>query len=147
VSGSAPGAPYEYAIARLQAAGGDVAALALELQTLLLVESAQSIIDNGGLEFFYEADFPNNPPYSDFVAAYRRIGADGAADCIEASALLFPFDQPQHFEPLRQLWLERFRQEPQHVFARLSAQVCGDASVWAKLRLYVRAHGDAFTGP
>jgi hypothetical protein len=144
MNASALGPAYDHAIERLHAAGGDLAALPEELRTLLMVESAQSIIDNGGLEFFYDTDFPNNPSYAEFVAAYRRIGADAAADSIEASALLFPFDEPHYFAPLRQLWLERFKQDPQHAFARLDAQVCGDASVWTRLAAYVREHRAAF---
>jgi hypothetical protein len=141
---SALGKPYDHAIGRLQAAGGDVSLLPVPLQTLLLVESAQAIIDNGGLEYFYEADFPNNPPYADFVAAYRRIGADQAAECIAASSLLFPFDEPHLFEGLRQLWLEKFRLEPGHAFAHLSARVTGDAGVWTRLAAYVEQHRGAF---
>ena len=141
---SALGEPYNHAIDRLQAAGGDLLALPIELQTLLLVESAQGIIDNGGLAYFYEADFPNNPPYVLFVEAYRRIGAHAAADCLEASALLFPFEDPQYFEPLRQLWLEKFSAEPGHAFARLAREIAADATVWDRLGEYVQRHREAF---
>ena len=141
---SALGEPYNHAIDRLQAAGGDLQALTIGLQTLLLVESAQAIIDNGGLEYFYEADFPNNPPYALFVEAYRRIGATVAADCLEASSLLFPFDEPQYFEPLRQLWLEKFRSDPGHDFARLAREIGTDATVWDRLEEYVERHRTAF---
>lgn len=144
MSFSALGQPYNHAIARLAEAGGDVSALALPLQTLLLIESAQSIIDNGGLEFFYEADFPNNPPYDQFVDAYRRIGADAAADCIEATAAMFPFDEPHFFEELRQLWLEKMRLQPAGDFGRWSDRICGDATVWSKLGDYVSANRAAF---
>lgn len=136
--------PYNHAIARLAAADGDVSALPVPLQTLLLIESAQSIIDNGGLEFFYEADFPNNPPYDEFVAAYRRIGAEAAADCIAATAAMFPFDEPHFFEELRQLWLEKMRLDPAGEFAQWSRRIGGDASVWRKLGEYVAAHRAAF---
>lgn len=138
--------PYDHAVACLAAAGGDVSALPVPLQTLLIVESAQTIIDAGGLEFFFDADFPNNPPYADFVDAYRRIGADAAADCIEAAALLFPFADPQYFEPLRQLWLEKLQAEPDGEFTRLSLRVSGDARVWEQLADYVRRNAAAFRG-
>jgi hypothetical protein len=144
VMSNALGKPYDYAVSRLHAAGGEVDVLPLPLQTLLMVESAQAIIDGGGLEFFYDADFPNNPPYSAFVDAYRRIGADAAAACIEASAALFPFDEPHLFEPLRQLWLEKFRLDDHAEFAALSERICGDASVWVKLGEYVTIHRTAF---
>jgi hypothetical protein len=142
VSHPALGRPYDYAVSRLHAAGGDIAVLPLPLRTLLMVEQAQSIIDNGGLAFFYEADFPNNPPYSAFVDAYRRIGAGEAAACIEQSASLFPFAEPQYFEPLRQVWLEKLGTDPE--FKRLDGRICGDASVWQGLVAYVEKNRDAF---
>jgi hypothetical protein len=144
MSDSPLGKPYDYAVSCLEAAGGDLDALPVPLQTLLIVESAQGIIDNGGLEFFYEADFPNNPPYALFVEAYRRIGAESAASCIETSSLMFPFAEPHFFEPLREVWLEKFRLDPKQEFARLSARVCGDESVWLKLADYVKKNRNAF---
>ena len=134
--------PYDYAVSCLAAAGGDVEALPLPLQTLLLVEMAQTLIDSGGLEYFYEADFPNNPAYDVFVQAYRRIGAESAADYIEASALMFPFAEPHFFEELRQVWLEKMRIDPQ--FAGLGERITGDASVWQKLSQYVQRNIDVF---
>lgn len=119
-------------------------ALSLPLQTLLLVEMAQTMIDCGGLEYFFEADFPDNPAYAVFVQAYRRIGAASAADCIEASAQMFPFAEPHFFEELRQVWLEKMRVDPQ--FASLGERITGDASVWRKLSQYVQRNIDAFGG-
>lgn len=136
--------PYDYAVSCLAAAGGDMQVLPLPLQTLLMVEAAQMMIDSGGLEYFYEADFPNNPPYEAFALAYRRIGAESAAACIEASALMFPFDEPQFFEEMRQVWLEKLRVDPRQEFARLSGRICGDAAVWEKLSQYVQGNIDAF---
>lgn len=140
------GQPYDYAVSCLAAAGGDIEELPLPLQTLLIVEAAQSMIDSGGLEYFYEADFPNNPAYEVFAQAYRRIGAESAAACIEASALMFPFAQPHCFEELRQVWLERLRVDPKQEFAGLSKRISGDASVWRNLSQYVQRNIDAFRG-
>jgi hypothetical protein len=145
MTGSAMGAPYDYAVSCLQAAGGDVAALAQPLQTLLLVESAQSMIDNGGLAYFFEYDFPNHPPYDLFVAAYRRIGAASAAECIEQSVGLFPFAEPELFAELRVLWLEKFRVDEAGAFAEFSRRIGGDESVWRHLDEYVERNRDAFT--
>lgn len=144
MSDAALGKPYDYAVDRLAAAGGDMEALPLPLQTLLMVEAAQTMIDSGGLAYFYEADFPNNPAYEVFAQAYRRIGAEAAADCIEASAQMFPFADPHFFEELRQVWLERMRHDPQ--FAGLDERISGDASVWRQLAQYVRLNIDAFGG-
>lgn len=138
------GVSYDHALSRLEAAGGDMAALPEVPQTLLLVEAAQSIIDSGGLAYFYETDFPHNPPYALFADAYRRIGAEVAAECIEASSLLFPFAEPHFFEPLRQLWLEKLALEPGGTLEVLSRRIAGDDSVWERLRAYVAAHRAEF---
>jgi hypothetical protein len=67
----------EYAFAQLEDACGDVSLLPLPLQTVAVIYSAQGVIDNGGLEYFYESDFDGTPEYSFFVNAYRRIGVSG----------------------------------------------------------------------
>lgn len=136
--------PYDHAVSRLHSAGGAIDALAQPLQTLLLVEAAHGMIESGGLAYFYEADFPDNPPYADFVAAYRRIGATVAADCIEASERMFPFDAPHFFEDLRVLWLEKLCADPASEFLRLSDRVSGDDTVWQRLEDYVLQHAAAF---
>ena len=59
------------AFKRLEALGNDVTLLSVPFQTIVAVTTAQGIIDNGGLEYFFGADFPNHPPYSFFVEAYR----------------------------------------------------------------------------
>jgi hypothetical protein len=146
MTGSALGPPYDYALERLAAAGGDLALLPEPLQTLLIVESVQSMVDTGGLHYVYEADFPNNPPYALFVAAYRRIGADVAAACLQESSLLFPFDEPHCFEELRVLWLEKLRADPTQAFARLDARMCADDTVWTRLTEYVERHAASFRG-
>ena len=115
------------------------------LQTVLIVEAAQGIIDNGGLEYFYEADFPRNPPYSVFVKAYRRIGAEFGAKCIETTSGMFPFPQPHLHEARRQEWLEKVGENKEHEFVRLSQRLCGDESVFACLGDYVERNRGAFT--
>jgi hypothetical protein len=32
------------------------------VKTILLVHAAQGVIDNGGLQYFFEADWPDRPP-------------------------------------------------------------------------------------
>lgn len=134
----------EYAHAKLQEAGGRIAALAVAIQTLVVVESAQGIIDNGGLEYFYESDFVDAPPYSFFVEAYRRIGAESVASCIEATSRMFPFPEPHLHESKRQRWLDGVREDEQHEFFRLSQRACGDASVFVKLADYVERNKETF---
>jgi hypothetical protein len=129
------------AFARLEAVGGDLAALPIPIQTVVVIYSAQGVIDNGGLEYFYENDWPGQPAYSSFSDAYRRIGAVEAAECIERTASLFPFAEPHRYEGWRRRFLER-GSPPE--FRTLSDRICGDETVWEKLAAYVIAHRSAF---
>ena len=79
-----------YAAERVREAGGDVSQLPEPVQTVVVVDTAQGIIDNGGLGYFFESDFPGNPPYSFFVEVFRRIGAESVASCIEQTSRMFP---------------------------------------------------------
>jgi Domain of unknown function (DUF4375) len=63
-------------------------------QVVTVFLGAQGYIDNGGFIYFFEGDYPGTPPYSVFADAYRAIGADESAECIEAAASLFPFPEP-----------------------------------------------------
>lgn len=133
-----------YANACVDEAHGNVSRLALPVQTVAVIDTAQGIIDNGGLEYFYESDFPGTPPYSFFVEAYRRIGAEAAASCLEASVLMFPFPEPHLHEAKRLQWLEGVRDDEKHEFVKLSRRMCGDEAVFLKLAEYVEANRDAF---
>jgi hypothetical protein len=131
----------DYAFERLEDADGSLAKLPLPLQTVAVIYAAQGVIDNGGLEYFYEADYPNNPPYSLFVAAYRRIGANEAADCIAKTAAMFPFPNPHLYREKRDKFIESKKSRE---FSKLSHRICGDESVWEKLDLFVKEHRAAF---
>jgi hypothetical protein len=133
-----------YANARVQEAGGDASRLPDAVQTVVVVDTAQGIIDNGGLEYFYESDFPNNPPYSFFVEAFRRIGAESVASCIEVTSRMFPFPEPHLYEAKRQQWLDGVKHDESHEFVRFSRKACGDESVFRKLAEYVERNRNAY---
>jgi len=104
--------------------------LSVPLQTVIAVEAAQGIIDNGGLEYFYESNFAGTPDYRFFVSAYRRIGAEAAATCLETTAAMFPFDKPHLNETSRSRWLDNVCGDEEQLFVQLSRKVCGDQTVY-----------------
>ena len=85
---------YELVQRMLDETDGDSDRLPEVLQTAYFVYLGQGVIDNGGLEYFYENDFAGQPPYDLIVAAFRRVGAYAVADCIESTADMFPFSSP-----------------------------------------------------
>ena len=114
------------------------------VRTVLLVHAAQGIIDNGGLQYFFEADFPGRPPYALFVDAYRAIGADEEADALAAAVKLFPFRDPHQFRHRRNRVLDSFADakrgghRPDSPFEPFSDKLCGNEKVWRLLKQYVR---------
>lgn len=127
----------EHAFARLAELGGDPDALPDAARTLVVVSCAQGIIDNGGLEYFFDSDFPGEPPYAMFVEAYRLIGAS-SADCIEGAVAMFPFADPNRHVAQRQRFMEALA--PGSEFGALSETSCGDASVWTLLSGFAADH-------
>jgi hypothetical protein len=127
---------------------GNLDALPPPVRTVLLVHAAQGIIDNGGLQYFFESDFPHQPPYSDFVDAYRAIGADAEATALAEAVKLFPFAEPQKHQRRRDEFLEQFpvgrRQRYVNPFEPYTDQICGSMAVWRLLAKYVVEHAAAF---
>lgn len=134
----------KHAYTFLPAIGGNAACLPEPMRTVVIVDTAQGIIDNGGLEYFFESDFPHNPPYSLFVEAFRRIGADAVSTCIELSADMFPFPHPHLHEAQRQQWIDSIKNNEAHAFVLLSRKACGDEVVYKKLAEFVDRNRDAF---
>ena len=69
----------EIAFKKLGEAGERMEDLEDPYKTVAIIYSAQGVIDNGGMGYFFENDWPNNPPYSVFADAYERIGRVDAA--------------------------------------------------------------------
>src|SRR5450631_3474586 len=76
---------------------GDPEKLPVAMRHVVYVDAAQGLIDNGGLQYFFESNFPNCPEYSRFIDAYRAIGATEEAQALEAAVALFPFSEPHKF--------------------------------------------------
>jgi hypothetical protein len=127
----------DIAFAELDKVGGNIEELPVQYRTIVIVCSAQGVIDNGGLEYFFESDFPGNPLYKLFIDAYREIGATGAAYTIEKSLAYFETTQPELNIEMRLKFLESLSDDESHEFSKLSSKICGDASVWSLLEKYV----------
>ena len=134
--------PSDYAFAQLEAANGDLKALPVPLQSLVLVYSAQGVIDNGGFQYFFESDWPSSPDYSIFSNAYRAIGATQVADAIDRAIRLFPFDEPHLNLELRNEFLSSLPEN--HLLFQLGDSICGNESVWLQLSDYVRQNIQVF---
>ncbi|HVT80977.1 MAG TPA: DUF4375 domain-containing protein [Phycisphaerae bacterium] len=112
--------------------------LAVPRQTVILVSTAQGILDNGGLQYFFESDFPEKPPYSLFIDAYERIGAADAADALKAAVALFNFPQPHRHKTKRNSSLSRFQRRKTNPLKPFDAVLSGHKKIWKLLEAYAQ---------
>ena len=132
----------EYTYGELERLGGDPSRLDLPQQTVAILYPVQAIIGNGGFQYLFENEFPYSPPYSKFADAYRRIGADQAAERLEKAVAMFPFENPHLHQDQRLNYMETLEEESE--FFELGNEVCGDEKVWADLETYAKTNAASF---
>jgi hypothetical protein len=128
----------DLAFAELDKADGNIQELGDPFKTIAIVCSAQGIIDNGGLEYFFENDFPNNPPYQMFIDAYSNIGASTEAECIEKALPFFEVPNPETATAARIKFINSLPEDYSHEFQKISGSICGSEAVWTLLGKYAQ---------
>ncbi len=123
--------------AALARSNGRTELLPGEYRTFLAIHTGQAIIDNGGLQYFFEMDFDGQPNYSIFVDAYSSIGCDRAALLMAEAVAAFPFKDPHLHQRKRQRHLSAHPQS----FAAPEKFLCGNADVWRRLAQFAQKHG------
>lgn len=78
----------------LDVAKDDFSRLPIHYSAFLRVFTAQGVIDNGGWKYFYERDWPGNPPYREFIDAFAELKCFDSAKALDATAKSFPFENP-----------------------------------------------------
>lgn len=129
----------DLAFGQLKAVGGDWSKLPEPMAVVGRICAAQGVIDNGGLRYFFENDWPGQPPYSTFAAAYRAIGCESEAMAIDKAVMLFAFpcperDRKQRFDAL----LGPVGVALDELYSRCQSDV------WACLGAYVEQHRGIF---
>jgi len=112
--------------------------------TFLLVHSAQGVIDNGGYRYFFESNWPGNPPYSRFIQAYKAIGCDNQAADFGRVADTFPFEAPHLDEEGRNKYMDENLDEEEYAVKGWEKNLCGDEEVWRKLEAFYTTHASDF---
>ncbi|MBI1423106.1 MAG: DUF4375 domain-containing protein [Gammaproteobacteria bacterium] len=136
-----------YVFSRLDEVDNHLDALPHPVRTFLTVYLAQTVIEVGGLEYFFTSDFPENPPYRQFINAYREIGAMGTVAALEKSLSFFAFDSPETQPDLRREFIESLPDDASHAFSKLSNQLREDESAWDRLGEYAQQHKAVFRLP
>lgn len=128
----------EIAFVKLTEAGDKLEQLEEPYKTVAIVYSAQGIIDNGGLRYFFENDWPNNPPYSIFADAYERIGRADAAKALRDAAATFGISKPENDLEARRAFIEANYDKDAFQVQGWNDCICGDEQVWADLATWIR---------
>ncbi len=134
------------AFQKLEEAGENSEALDEPYRTIVRICSAQGIIDNGGLIYFFEADWPGNPPYSIFSDAFRRIGRVESAEAIEFAANSFGISFPERDKDFRNKFMELQFGTWDAAGVWIEGEwaiewddcICGDEEVWNYLTAWLR---------
>ena len=137
-------AAIDFAHARMADAGNDLSQLPIEIQTVIRIETMQGIIDNGGLQYFYENDFPDNPPYSQFVDDLLRLNAIDQAKQMQISINCLGFSDPHFDRERRNQKLAELWEKQNAEFIHADNQLCGNEDIWVKLEEYVSQNNVVF---
>src|SRR5690606_16878053 len=121
---------------RLASVGGDPMKLGEPFRTVVLADTALGLIGNGGLEYFFESDFPECPDYSVFVEAFQNLGLTYLADGLRQLISLLPFQTPHKELELRRNFLESPGPEFLDAVERINQQVWQDPSIDGRLQSY-----------
>jgi hypothetical protein len=114
-------------------------------QVFITIYSAQPIIDNGGFGYFFESDWPGQPPYSRFSDAYREIGAADVAGFIDRAVSLFGIADPHLHRDARLRYLnENCRDESAELIKLGDRAIDESGRVFRLLEDYVRRHAEHF---
>jgi hypothetical protein len=120
----------------LKKANGNMDSIPTTAANLLIIVSAQGVIDNGGYKYFFESDWPMQPPYSRFIEAYSAIGCEKQAADFARVVSSFPFDEPHLNAEKRNEFMDANYDEDEGIVKGWGDMLCGDEEVWSKLETY-----------
>jgi hypothetical protein len=106
------------------------------------------MVENGGLQYFFENDWPEKLPYSLFVDALTHIGAREASQILARAVSSFPFPEPHLNRLGRNEYMNECRARDGREnteFERLSYKLLNMMKeVDEKLVVFIRANLDFF---
>jgi hypothetical protein len=138
-------AAVDFALDQLNKQGA-INRLPQTLQTVLRIHAAQGVLDNGGLQYFFESDWDGHSRYSVFADAYREIGAWEEAAALEKAASFFDFPNPEQHADRREAVLDRLHSDDEGgEFWEYDHFLCGNENVWRCLAAYADRNREHFS--
>lgn len=112
--------------------------LAPQCRDVVIVYSAWGIIENGGFEYFFEADFPGNPAFEVFTNAFRRVGLEEIASDFSDLVALFPFSEPHKHVQKREGFLSSQPASFMATMEKLERRIAQHDNIEATLNTFLR---------
>jgi hypothetical protein len=107
--------------------------------------TAHGIMENGGLRYFLESDFPDHVSHDEVAKCYVSIGMPKAYEIIKSSFRIFPGSTPPSDLPLRSRLLES--EHSAAVIEKLDADFFSQAEGFEHaLATYIRANMGLLAG-
>ncbi|MBS1191687.1 MAG: hypothetical protein H6R10_3479 [Rhodocyclaceae bacterium] len=131
----------ETAYQALSKVEGNPLQLTEPFRTIVLVDTAKGIIDNGGIRYFFESNFPFTPEYSVFSAAFRNIGLVQAANDMDRAVAKFPFSEPHLHPAMRNEFMRTVESDPSGEFQSAGDSIMDDTEFEARVLSYARKFG------
>lgn len=122
------------ALARVQ----EVKRLDHPCRVVVIVYSAWGLIENGGFQYFFESNFPEEPPYEVFIQAFSSVGLTDIALRFSKLISLFPFDEPHKFPRKRQEFIGLKPPSFIALMAELEDLVSAHENIEKTLNLFLR---------
>lgn len=108
---------------------------------MITTYSAQGVIDNGGLPYFFECNWPGLEDWQIFADDFDAVGHAKAAAAIRAALRLFPNGKPQADLKKRRTHIFRTLCGLDGPLGKLDAPICGNsAHLWRLLNRYIKAN-------
>jgi hypothetical protein len=109
-----------------------------QCRDVVLVYSAWGIIENGGFEYFFEADFPGNPAFEVFTNAFRGVGLEEIASDFSDLVALFPFSEPHKHVQKREEFLSSESASFMDAMKKLERRIAQHDNIEATLNTFLR---------
>ena len=127
------------AFERVDQLGNDPMLLDEPWKTIVLIHSAQGVIDNGGFAYFFENDWPHFTPYEEFARAYDRIGKSESGTALRDAVSAMGLESPEHSLEARRHYIATNQIDARgRIKGWDEAAVVGDSTVWAALAAWIR---------
>jgi hypothetical protein len=108
-------------------------------RSIVFVDTCLGLIENGGIEYLFEAELPHCPSYQVIAGAFRNCGAHAAACLFEQAAALLPGPDPHLHPEARHAFLASPTAEFAQIARLANDAFWGDSTITERVAKYAHA--------